>query len=231
MPFGVFSWTTNSWRRMSTASLLSAKMVCFAVSFPASLHIRRIIRRSKLRSLARVRNPDLRFLYRVLLATIRNLGKAPCPRCYLAKADIPKLGTVHDMKKRETLARTDAHVHDGTLTRIRNWIYKLGRNVKSTTFDFFLLARSWTPTSVILERRSYPLSSQTVYRTPSPINFRNSGSIRFECSFQTLCTSSSSEYSRRFSFTSFVFSLHTAITLSRTSISGESFAHRHLPLH
>ncbi|KAJ7649427.1 hypothetical protein DFH06DRAFT_1282942 [Mycena polygramma] len=84
---------------------------------------------------------------KVLLATIRNLGKAPCPHCYLPKADIPKLGTVHDMKKREKLARTDAHVHDGTLTRIRNWIYKLGRNVTSTTFDFYLLAKSWTPTS------------------------------------------------------------------------------------
>ncbi|KAJ6484247.1 hypothetical protein C8R45DRAFT_1215019 [Mycena sanguinolenta] len=84
---------------------------------------------------------------KVLLATIRNLGKAPCPRCYLPKEDIPDLGTVRDDKKRETLARTDEHVHNGTIARIRNWIYTLGRNVKSTTFDFWLLARSWTPTS------------------------------------------------------------------------------------
>ncbi|KAF7359981.1 hypothetical protein MVEN_00725000 [Mycena venus] len=84
---------------------------------------------------------------KVLLATIRNLGKAPCPRCYILKEDIPDLGTVRDVKKRETLARTDEHVRDGTITRIRNWIFKFGRNVKSTTFDYFLLARSWTPTS------------------------------------------------------------------------------------
>ncbi|KAJ7777634.1 hypothetical protein DFH07DRAFT_976756 [Mycena maculata] len=84
---------------------------------------------------------------KVLLATIRNLGKAPCPRCYLPKADIPDLGTVHDTKKRETLARTDTHVKDGTLTRIRKWIYEAGCVVTSTTFDFWLLARSWTPTS------------------------------------------------------------------------------------
>ncbi|KAJ7616888.1 hypothetical protein B0H17DRAFT_965405 [Mycena rosella] len=82
-----------------------------------------------------------------LLATIRNLGKAPCPRCYLPKEDFPGLGTVHDDKKRQTLVRTDAHVQDGTIARIRKWIYETGRNVKSTTFDFFLLARSWTPTS------------------------------------------------------------------------------------
>ncbi|KAJ7743218.1 hypothetical protein B0H16DRAFT_1223938, partial [Mycena metata] len=63
---------------------------------------------------------------------IRNLGKAPCPRCYLPKEDIPDLGTVRDRKKRETLARTDEHIKNGTITRIRDWIYKLGRNVKST---------------------------------------------------------------------------------------------------
>ncbi|KAJ6605147.1 hypothetical protein B0H10DRAFT_1886664, partial [Mycena sp. CBHHK59/15] len=84
---------------------------------------------------------------KVLLATIRNLGKAPCPRCYLPKEDIPELGTVRDDKKRETLARTDDHVQDGTLGRIRRWIFQLGHKVKSTTFDYYLLARSWTPTS------------------------------------------------------------------------------------
>ncbi|KAJ6548055.1 hypothetical protein B0H10DRAFT_2445882 [Mycena sp. CBHHK59/15] len=59
----------------------------------------------------------------------------------------PELGTVRDDKKRETLARTDDHVQDGTLGRIRRWIFQLGHKVKSTTFDYYLLARSWTPTS------------------------------------------------------------------------------------
>ncbi|KAK7054049.1 hypothetical protein R3P38DRAFT_2500851 [Favolaschia claudopus] len=84
---------------------------------------------------------------KVLLATIRNLGKAPCPRCYIKKEDIPDLGTVRDENKRKNLARTDEHMHNGVLTRIRNWIYRAGRSVKSKTFDFWLLAHSWTPTS------------------------------------------------------------------------------------
>ncbi|KAJ7247385.1 hypothetical protein B0H12DRAFT_1211224 [Mycena haematopus] len=84
---------------------------------------------------------------KVLLATIRNLGKAPCPRCYLPKEDIPNLGTVQDKKKREKLARTDEHIQKGVIRRVRDWIFKAGRNVKSTTFDYFLLAKSWTPTS------------------------------------------------------------------------------------
>ncbi|KAJ7244602.1 hypothetical protein B0H12DRAFT_1236060 [Mycena haematopus] len=83
---------------------------------------------------------------KVLLATIRNLAKAPCPRCYLPKEEIPNLGTVQDKKKREKLARTDEHIQNGTITRIRDWIFRLGRSVKSSTFDYFLLARSWTPT-------------------------------------------------------------------------------------
>ncbi|KAK7037071.1 hypothetical protein R3P38DRAFT_3480997 [Favolaschia claudopus] len=61
----------------------------------------------------------------------RNLGKAP----------------LRDENKRKNLARTDEHMHNGVLTRIRNWIYRTGRSVKSKTFDFWLLARSWTPTS------------------------------------------------------------------------------------
>ncbi|KAJ6451830.1 hypothetical protein C8R47DRAFT_1030639, partial [Mycena vitilis] len=83
---------------------------------------------------------------KVLLAAIRNLGKAPCPRCYTLKEHFHELGMVRDKKKRETLARTDEHIKKGVLTRIRNWIYKAGRTVKSTTFDFWLLPRSWTPT-------------------------------------------------------------------------------------
>ncbi|KAF7349533.1 hypothetical protein MSAN_01743700 [Mycena sanguinolenta] len=84
---------------------------------------------------------------KVLLATIRNLGKAPCPRCYLRKEDIPNLGTVQDKRKREKLGRTDEHIKKGFVTRVRDWIFKLGRSVKSKTFDYFLLERSWTPTS------------------------------------------------------------------------------------
>ncbi|KAK7036876.1 hypothetical protein R3P38DRAFT_2415876, partial [Favolaschia claudopus] len=84
---------------------------------------------------------------RVLLATIRNLGKAPCPRCYILKEDIHLLGTIRDEKKRETLARTDEHIRNGTIRRVRDWIFRLGRSVASKTFDFYLLARSWTPTS------------------------------------------------------------------------------------
>ncbi|KAJ7799440.1 hypothetical protein B0H14DRAFT_3491588 [Mycena olivaceomarginata] len=86
-------------------------------------------------------------ILRILLATIRNLGKAPCPRCYLPKEKIEDLGTARDEKKRETLARTDEHVCNGTIRRIQDWIYTRGRTVTSSTFDFFLLARSWTPTS------------------------------------------------------------------------------------
>ncbi|KAJ7906438.1 hypothetical protein B0H13DRAFT_2333474 [Mycena leptocephala] len=65
---------------------------------------------------------------KVLLATIRNLGKAPCPHCYIPKTDFSDHGTIRDEKKRETLARTDDHVNNGILTRIRNWIYQTGRN-------------------------------------------------------------------------------------------------------
>ncbi|TDL20865.1 hypothetical protein BD410DRAFT_725117, partial [Rickenella mellea] len=44
---------------------------------------------------------------KVLIATIRDKGRCPCPRCLIKKSDIPKLGMPGDVKRRQTLARRD----------------------------------------------------------------------------------------------------------------------------
>ncbi|KAJ6559288.1 hypothetical protein B0H10DRAFT_2240500 [Mycena sp. CBHHK59/15] len=54
---------------------------------------------------------------KILLATVRNLGKTPCPRCFLPKEQIPELGTVLDDKRREKLARTDNAIRRGMVER------------------------------------------------------------------------------------------------------------------
>ncbi|KAJ7433487.1 hypothetical protein B0H11DRAFT_2375684 [Mycena galericulata] len=113
-----------------------------------------------------------RSILRILLATIRNLEKPPCPGCYILKEDIPDRETVRDGKKREALARTDEHVRDGTTNRIRNWIFKFHRNVKSTMFDYLFLARSWTRTSAI---RKLHLAQET------PENYPVAGKMNLKC--------------------------------------------------
>ncbi|KAJ7222643.1 hypothetical protein GGX14DRAFT_352730 [Mycena pura] len=86
---------------------------------------------------------------KVLLAAIRGLGNAPCPRCYMLKSKFPGMGTEIDMKKREELKRTDDHIKSGVLANIRRKIYQLGFSVKSKSqaFTYFLDPKSWTPTS------------------------------------------------------------------------------------
>ncbi|KAJ7117673.1 hypothetical protein C8R44DRAFT_578842, partial [Mycena epipterygia] len=83
---------------------------------------------------------------KVLLSTIRNLGKCPCPRCFLPKEQIPDLGTVLDGKKREKLARPDDAIRWGRIDRIRTWIYEWGYAIKSAAVERYLQPLSETPT-------------------------------------------------------------------------------------
>ncbi|KIK80669.1 hypothetical protein PAXRUDRAFT_158056, partial [Paxillus rubicundulus Ve08.2h10] len=45
---------------------------------------------------------------KILLACIKFLGKCPCPRCLVKKADIPDMGTESDMKTWEQQAQVDS---------------------------------------------------------------------------------------------------------------------------
>ncbi|KAJ6632057.1 hypothetical protein B0H10DRAFT_1667507, partial [Mycena sp. CBHHK59/15] len=66
---------------------------------------------------------------------VRNLGKTPCPPCFLPKEQIPKLGTVLDDKRREKLARTDNAIRRGMVEHVRSWIYEWGYAVKSAAVE------------------------------------------------------------------------------------------------
>ncbi|KAJ7097121.1 hypothetical protein B0H15DRAFT_920861 [Mycena belliarum] len=83
---------------------------------------------------------------KILLATIRNLGKSPCPRCLLPKEQIRDVGTVLDTTKREKLARVDDSIRRGRIDRVRTWIYERGYAIKSAAVERYLQPFSETPT-------------------------------------------------------------------------------------
>lgn len=88
-------------------------------------------------------------LIRVLLATIRNLGDCPCPRCYVRKHEIHKLGTVQDIDLRKTKARVDDEARRGRVTLARDFIYGDHRStVNSNAVENVLKERSEVPTLV-----------------------------------------------------------------------------------
>lgn len=86
---------------------------------------------------------------RVLLATIRNLGDCPCPRCYVRKHQIRKLGTVQDIDLRKTKARVDDEARRGRVTLARDFIYGDHRStVNGNAVENVLKERSEVPTLV-----------------------------------------------------------------------------------
>ncbi|KAF8074854.1 hypothetical protein FPV67DRAFT_601603 [Lyophyllum atratum] len=83
---------------------------------------------------------------KVLLATIRNLGKCPCPRCLIPKERIPEMGTKFDAARRQTLARSADLWFRQKIERARDAIYRLGFVVKSVVVERLLDEQSLVPT-------------------------------------------------------------------------------------
>lgn len=88
-------------------------------------------------------------LHRVLLATIRNLGDCPCPRCLIPKRDIYKVGTVVDREHRKTKARTDDEARRRRVDLARGFVYGEQQvPVNGVAVENLLKERSEVPTRV-----------------------------------------------------------------------------------
>lgn len=98
-----------------------------------------------------------RFYYRVLLATIRDLGNYPCPRCLVFIKKIPALGTVLDMRARLRQARHDDVHYRSKITQARGLIYKQNYTVNSEYVEDVLKDQSLVPTRVSLPSHLRPL--------------------------------------------------------------------------
>jgi|ERR1700710_549961 len=113
-----------------------------------SLPIRRTIRKSKSNFVPRRPTNQFFFIVRALLATIRNLGGCPCPRCLIPKSRIQNLGLSRDMKQHQTLARIDDDARQSKVTISRSLIYDRGYSIRSNAVENLLKEHSLVPTSV-----------------------------------------------------------------------------------
>jgi hypothetical protein len=82
---------------------------------------------------------------RALLATIRNKGTHPCPRCLVPQSNLHKMGGVHDRRNRESNRRTYP-MED--IQRARDLIYRHGKHTSSVPVEAILSPQSWVPTIV-----------------------------------------------------------------------------------
>lgn len=97
-------------------------------------------------------------LHRVLIATVRDMGLCPCPRCLIAKAAIPKLGTVRDFQHRIRWARHDDIRYRTKIGIARNIIYNKGFSLTGSALQNVLKTESLVPTRVGLSHILYSLS-------------------------------------------------------------------------
>lgn len=89
------------------------------------------------------------YFIRVLIATVRNLGGCPCPRCLIPKARIPNMGMSRDRQQRATMERDDER-RRVMVSSARKLIYEDNYAVSSAPVERLLKPQSWVPTSVSL---------------------------------------------------------------------------------
>ena len=85
---------------------------------------------------------------RVLIATIRDMGNYPCPRCLVPKKQISNLGSLSDMNNRVRKSRKDDLEYKVKVESARNIIYRQKYSVNSEAVENILKPESLVPTRV-----------------------------------------------------------------------------------
>jgi hypothetical protein len=85
---------------------------------------------------------------RVLIASIRNLGRCPCPRCLIPLSQAKDLGTKSDILQRRSLIRTNTQIRQENVAAARQLIYERNYAVDNVHVNALLKDESLVPTSV-----------------------------------------------------------------------------------
>jgi hypothetical protein len=118
-----------------------------AVFIPVYSHILLIIVRSA-PHLVKHSNFITQVYCRILIASIRNLGRCPCPRCLIPLDRVIDMGKRRDMTQRGTLARIDDMSRRNRIDSAREIIYEKNYAVDSNPVENLLKVDSLVPTAV-----------------------------------------------------------------------------------
>ncbi|EIM89452.1 uncharacterized protein STEHIDRAFT_51088 [Stereum hirsutum FP-91666 SS1] len=80
---------------------------------------------------------------KILLASIRDNGLCPCPRCLVPKSELDRVGFIHDFSRR--VSRVREYLLDKVILA-RDCIYNRGFGIKSAAVERVLKATSSAPT-------------------------------------------------------------------------------------
>lgn len=92
--------------------------------------------------------------HRIILASIRNKGQCPCPRCLIPLVRVHNLGKTRDMQQRKSLARVDDEGRRRKVESAREIIYTKNYAVDSEPVENHLKDQSLVPTVVSTTRQA-----------------------------------------------------------------------------
>ncbi|KAG6906052.1 hypothetical protein DXG01_016127 [Tephrocybe rancida] len=87
---------------------------------------------------------------KALLASIRNGGRLPCPRCFISKTDLGMMGTASDMEQRVVAIRINDHAYKKLNRDARRIIYNQNFAVNSKAVELLL-----QPTSLVASSNAF----------------------------------------------------------------------------
>ena len=90
----------------------------------------------------------MQLVFRVLIATIRNLGNCPCPRCLIPKFHVHLLATESDLLQRGLSSRSDTAHRREKIMSARKLIYEKHYAVDAAQVEALLKDESLVPTMV-----------------------------------------------------------------------------------
>ncbi|EPQ53855.1 hypothetical protein GLOTRDRAFT_44791 [Gloeophyllum trabeum ATCC 11539] len=82
---------------------------------------------------------------KVLIATVRDMGQCPCPRCLVTKDKLADLGSKEDRTLRQQATRTDDDARRARVREARKLIYDAGYVVNGDRVEDVLKAESLVP--------------------------------------------------------------------------------------
>ena len=85
---------------------------------------------------------------RILIASIKNLGAFPCPRCKIAMTNVPAMGKARDRNNRVRLARKDDETRRKRVTDARKYLYQDHLSFASNFVEARMDHGSLVPTDV-----------------------------------------------------------------------------------
>jgi hypothetical protein len=127
---------------------LPALMASNVASTLAYSRILQTTQRSKSRCAEAFAFGETNTSYRVIIASIRNLGRCPCPRCLIPLDRAANMGMQRDMTQRKNLARIDDANRRDRVKAAREHIYEKSNGINSKGVENLLQETSLVPTTV-----------------------------------------------------------------------------------